>query len=286
MNSTLEQTLIRDLKLDPGTFRKRTLSGGDINECWFLGDGSQQYAIKVNHSQRFPAMLEREVQVLDRLRDSSMSLSIPEVVAVYDDQAGESALVLEWIEESHNPNGEQQLGEGLALLHQTHGKMHGLDHDNYIGCLIQKNKQEDSWPKFWGERRLLDMAERAKDLLGSEKMIELEKLVERLDELLPDAQPSLLHGDLWAGNRLYSSKAAWLIDPAVYYGHYEVDLAMTRLFGGFGSEFYRAYHSVTPLTSNWQERNDIYQLYPLLVHVNLFGGSYVSDVARILKQFQ
>lgn len=286
MRAQLEQELIEKLKLDRNSFRKQALGGGDINEVWKVSDGKDEYAVKLNSSRRFPEMFRREAEGLELLDKNTQTLGIPKPVLLIEDIAGESALVLEWIESAANSSSERDLGLGLAELHRPKASRHGLQTDNYVGSLVQHNSPKESWIQFYGEMRLMDMAERAKEELGTKRMQRMEAFVGKLGDLLPEAEASLLHGDLWGGNKMFSSEKAWLIDPAVYYGHYEVDLAMTRLFGGFGPSFYGAYHSVTPLTSDWQERNDIYQLYPLLVHVNLFGCSYVLKVDNILKRFQ
>ena len=164
----------------------------------------------------------------------------------------------------------------------------GLDHDNYIGSLPQSNHQHTSWVEFFIEERLEKQIALAKNsgALNNSTIQQFNNLFKRLKEIIPEEKPSLLHGDLWNGNYMLAADGcACLIDAAVYYDHREMDLAMTRLFGGFPEEFYESYHETFPLSSGFEERVDIHNLYPLLVHVNLFGGSYISQVKSVLSRF-
>ena len=159
--------------------------------------------------------------------------------------------------------------------------------DNFIGSLPQQNSHYDAWTDFYIANRLLPQFVLAVDTgrLGASDFPSEDKLHTVLSELFEGIRPSLLHGDLWGGNYLISSDGIpYLIDPAVYDGHSEVDLAMSRLFGGFGSRFYAAYHEVIPSQKGSEERNAVYQLYYLLVHLNLFGASYYPSVMQILKR--
>jgi protein-ribulosamine 3-kinase len=181
-----------------------------------------------------------------------------------------------------------QTGRGLAQLHQHSAGEFGLDHDNYIGSLNQYNQKETDWVEFFVNQRLQNQLRMCSDHghadAGLLRMFD--RLFPKLEQYFPHEPPALLHGDLWSGNYLCGNKgAAYLVDPAVYYGHREMDLAMSLLFGGFDREMYHAYHEVFPLENGWKERVDLCNLYPLLVHVNLFGGSYISQVRAILKRF-
>ena len=165
----------------------------------------------------------------------------------------------------------------------------GLDHDNYIGSLAQSNKKHADWISFFMEERIRPQLKLAMDkkLIDEGTVKQFDKLFDHFDRLIPKEKPALLHGDLWNGNFLVSdSSRAALIDPAVYFGHREMDLAMTTLFGGFDSEFYRAYDEVFPLEKGFEKRVDIHNLYPLLVHVNLFGGGYVRQVKAVLNNLK
>jgi fructosamine-3-kinase len=166
--------------------------------------------------------------------------------------------------------------------------LYGLNHNNFIGKLPQSNCQHKNWVDFFIEERIqpqLKMATNA-GKLGMATIKRFEAMYKQLPQLFPDEPPSLLHGDLWGGNYFFDqSGEATIYDPAVYYGNREIELAFTHLFGGFPSAFYRAYEETYPLQSGFSERKDVYNLYPLLVHTNLFGGSYARRVQRIVNQF-
>jgi fructosamine-3-kinase len=189
---------------------------------------------------------------------------------------------------SARPEDLARLGEQLAALHQCTADTFGWEHDNFIGSLPQPNRSRPDWPSFYARERLwpqLRMARRA-GLLTIAETPELPAIEAVCRDLLPTARPALLHGDLWGGNYLIAHTGdPVLIDPATYYGHGEVDLAMSRLFGGFGPSFYAAYEAVRPTPAGGEDRNELYQLYYLLVHLNLFGSSYYSGVNRILRRW-
>jgi fructosamine-3-kinase len=166
---------------------------------------------------------------------------------------------------------------------------HGLDHDGFIGLLPQQNGPCSSWVAFYRDRRIgaqLRLAV-ARGALSSAQIRKTERLMAKLAELIPDGvTPSLLHGDLWSGNTMVGADdRAVLVDPAVYRGHREVELAMTELFGGFPKGFYAGYREVSPVESGYAERRDLYQLYPVLVHVNLFGGGYGRQAEAIVDRY-
>lgn len=177
---------------------------------------------------------------------------------------------------------------GLAKLHQQSADLFGLDHNNYIGSLPQRNDLSNSWVQFFIEQRLKRQLQTGIDGGRIDRVLvgKFESLFEKLPSLLPEEPPSLLHGDLWGGNVMTSPAGdPVLIDPAVYYGHREVDLAMTQLFGGFDSDFLMRYSEALPLMPGYKERLRLYNLYPLLVHVNLFGGGYKAQLEQVLKDF-
>ncbi len=217
-------------------------------------------------------------------------IRIPGVVGITDDAAaGQAFLILDFVEEGRSTGDfDRRFGRALAGLHRHTAPSYGLDHDNYIGRLPQKNDFRDSWTDFFIDCRLEPQFAMARErgFFGGSARQSLDRLAKRLPDLLPDEPPSLLHGDLWGGNYLCDSdNRPVLIDPAVYYGHREAELAFTTMFGGFGRGFYTGYEEAWPLHPGFRDRCDIYNLYPLLVHVNLFGGMYVSQTEAILSRF-
>lgn len=269
----------------------RSVSGGDINEAarLDLNDGTALF-LKYN-SNPLPKLFEVEAKGL-KLLASAKAIRVPRVFAYAEAAAGlPSYLLLEWIDSNSSGSSDliREFGRSLARLHQVAGNSFGLDHDNYIGSLPQSNKQSSSWTEFYRDQRLGEQASLARKsgLMPSRREELFEKLCSKLDQFIPDSEvsPSLLHGDLWGGNYLTTEREAVLIDPAVYYGDREVDIAMTQLFGGFSREFYEGYDEVWPLPSDNAERRDLYQLYPIFVHLNLFGGSYGARVDSILRHY-
>ena len=180
-------------------------------------------------------------------------------------------------------------GTQLAKLHLNHKAKFGFTSDNFIGSLPQSNKQYSDWANFYWHERIAPQLKLAKqnNLLHASKIISEQTAIAVFEELLgKDVKPTLLHGDLWAGNYLIATDGTpYLIDPATYWGHSMVDIAMSKLFGGFGNEFYTAYHEIIPKTDNYNAQIDLYQLYFLLVHLNLFGRSYYGSVSSILKHY-
>jgi protein-ribulosamine 3-kinase len=266
--------------------RADPVSGGDINQAFRvdLADGRRVF-VKTNPSAD-PEMFPAEAQGLDWLRQAA-AVAVPEVLAVSGHQ-GARFLVLEWLE-SGRPRAsfDEELGRGLAALHRAGAPVFGLERDNFIGRLPQSNAHQSSWAAFLAEERLLPMARLASHWLGRDTSSAIERLCTRLDTLMPAEAPARLHGDLWGGNlHVTATGAPCLIDPAVYGGHREMDLGMMRLFGGFSERVFDAYHEAFPLQPGQRERVELCQLYPLLVHVNLFGESYVSAVRRALARYE
>ncbi|WP_338874284.1 fructosamine kinase family protein [Spirosoma sp. SC4-14] len=262
------------------------LSGGDINTAAQVFSSEGVFFIKWNHAER-QDMFETEARGLDLLRQTD-ALYIPQVVG-YGQQSDKSYLILEYIDPG-TPNRTywENLGQSLALIHSHTQAKFGLSFANYIGSLPQSNSLTTNGIDFFFEQRLLPQAGMAlyKGLLSKSVYDALFRLRNHLPSILPNERPALLHGDLWSGNVIVTENGGpALIDPAVYFGYREADLAFTRLFGGFAEAFYEAYDEAFPLEDGFNERVSIYNLYPLLVHVNLFGSGYVSGVERVLKQF-
>jgi fructosamine-3-kinase len=261
------------------------VTGGDINSafCMQLGDGRRVFA--KTQARALPAMFAREASGLGWLAQAN-ALRVPQVLASSDDP-GCAFLALEWIEPG-KPRADhaERLGRGLAALHRHGAPSFGLDHDNYLATLPQLNQPSPRWPEFYAERRLQPLLARAVDCGTASAGMQrgLERVIARIATLCgPDEPPARLHGDLWGGNALCDEHGApVLIDPAVYGGHREIDLAMMRLFGGFPQRAFDAYHEASPLAPGHEERIPLYQLYPLLAHVNLFGASYAASLERAL----
>jgi len=265
------------------------VSGGDINEAFEarLDDGRTVF-LKTN-DRADPAMFPAEARGLRWLAEAG-ALRVPEVVAVSSGDAGVPAfLALEHIASGRPRAGfDEELGRGLATLHRFFAPSFGLDHDNFIGRLPQSNEPRQSWSEFYRSCRLeAQLAQAPAGLVDSSLRHAFDALFARLSDLVgPPEAPARLHGDLWGGNlHVDEGGAPCIIDPAVYGGHREVDLAMMKLFGGFGSRVFAAYAEAFPLASGHEDRVPLYQLYPLLVHVNLFGQSYLSSVRRALARY-
>ncbi|MCE3278911.1 MAG: fructosamine kinase family protein [Bacteroidetes bacterium] len=264
-----------------------SVSGGSINDAYRIETTNGSYFLKLNDPDKFPGMFEAEVKGLQLLADNS-TLKIPEFI-VLNKSTETSFLVLEYIEAGSKTSASfREFGRLFADMHSHTNKYFGLDQDNYIGSLKQTNSFHSSWSEFFIEERLRKQLKLAFDdrKVNSAMNVLFEKLFKKMDNLFPSEKPSLLHGDLWSGNFMISKEnTPCIFDPAVYYGHREMDIAMTKLFGGFDDSFYRAYNEHFPLENGWKERIDLCNLYPLMVHVNLFGGSYVMEVEMILKRF-
>ncbi len=259
----------------------RALSGGDVNDAWrvTLSDGRAVFV--KTHEDAEADMFPLEAEGLAWLAEAN-AIRTPRVLA-----ASASLLALELIEPGPRaPDFAERLGRELAALHRFGADGFGWREDNFIASLRQDNTREADWPSFYARRRLEPMLRRASERgLASAAMTKgFDRLFAKIEELAGPAEPpSRLHGDLWGGNcHVGEDGAPVLIDPAVYGGHREMDLAMMQLFGGFSERTFDAYHEAWPLAPGWRERTPLYQLYPLLVHVVLFGGSYVGAVERAL----
>ncbi|QHV98446.1 fructosamine kinase family protein [Spirosoma endbachense] len=262
------------------------LSGGDINTAAQVFSSEGVFFIKWNHTDQHD-MFETEARGLDLLRQTD-ALHIPQVIG-YGQQLDKSYLILEYIDPGSPANNYwESLGQALAVMHSHTQTKFGLNFSNYIGSLPQTNTLTANGADFFFEQRLLPQAGLAlyKGLLSKTAYDALFRLQARLPELIPNERPALLHGDLWSGNVMVTETGQpALIDPSVYYGFREAELAFTKLFGGFAQRFYEAYDEAFPLLDGFNDRVAIYNLYPLLVHVNLFGSGYVSGVERVLNQF-
>ncbi len=261
----------------------KPLSGGDINNVFLLKCDEGNFVIKLNTASAFPGMFEVEAKGL-RLLKQSGSFKIPNVVAdgVFQNS---SYLILEYIAvgtKSHNF--WELFAENLSKLHKTSSKQFGLDHNNFIGSLPQKNEFESIASDFYISQRLDPQFK-----LASEKGYKFKNLTDfykNISAEIPNEPPSLIHGDLWGGNYLVSENGnPVLIDPALAFAPREMDLAMMKLFGGFSEEVFSNYNDILPLAHGWKDRVPLWQLYYLLVHLNIFGSGYLQQVKAIMKPF-
>ena len=264
------------------------IAGGDINQAHQvqLADGRRLFVKTNARSPR--GMFAAEARGLRWLAEAG-ALRIPRVVAVSPPEDAQQFLVLDLIA-SGRPAADfdESLGRGLAALHRAGAPDFGLDHDNFIGWLPQANAPLATWAEFYRTRRLEPQLRRAVDEGTATPRLRrgFERLFSVFDDLVgPPEPPARLHGDLWNGNLLCDDRGApCLIDPAVYGGHREIDLAMMRFFGGFGERVFAAYEEAWPLADGHAARVPLYQLYPLMVHVNLFGGGYVGSAEAMLDR--
>jgi len=269
--------------------RTGAVGGGCINDARVVDTSAGRVFVKHNDAGLYPGMFEAEARGLQLLADAG-TLKVPEVVG-WGDAGSHSMLVLEYIEGGvRRADFWEAFGAGLAQMHRQKPQTarFGLDHDNYIGSLPQRNKRHSGWVDFFVAERLEVQLKMARDAgkVGKEMVRMFGALYPHLPDFFPEEPPALLHGDLWSGNYMTGPEGqAAIIDPAVYYGHRYMDLGMSKLFGGFSTEFYQAYAEAYPMDAAWQQCMDIANLYPLMVHVNLFGGGYPASVKSVLRRF-
>ncbi len=265
----------------------RGIMGGQISHAFEVSSDAASYFLKTNSTAQAAAMFKTEAAGLALLALSA-SIKLPEVIDFGTTSVG-SYILMSFHSSGMRPKGFwEDFGAALAQFHRTTAPDFGLDHNNFIGSLPQSNGQHSTWPSFYWEERIMPQLKISECQKGMQTIDfqEFEKFYLRLSDLFPEEPPALVHGDLWSGNFLCGTDGApVLFDPAASFSHREMDLAMTRLFGGFDRPFYRGYEEVWPLAPGFEERLPAYQLYYLLVHMNLFGGSYLRSVREILKHF-
>ena len=280
-----EKEVIQDLLKEENyeVFRISPLSGGSINRVYLLETSRGKIVLKLNEAGKFPEMFTAEKEGLLALLESH-SLDVPKPL-----KAGEKGkhafLLLEYKEpRSQKSNFWSLFAEGLAQLHRNTNDRIGFAHSNYIGSLPQYNRWKTSASEFYISERLKPQFKMASE--NGFDFHNLEVFYKNIEALIPEEPPSLLHGDLWNGNYLSNEKGEpCLIDPAVSYGPREMDLAMMRLFGGFPEAVFSQYHEIFPLAEGHEERTPLWQLYYQLVHLNIFGRSYLPGVQKIVSQF-
>ena len=278
----LNKILKKEIGISPN--RINQLYGGDINLVYHCIFDDKDLVIKVNDSNKFPQMFEKEKLGLDLL--SRSYFKIPEVISVGTFKEY-NYIIIEYIKQGNNLNWDL-FGENLAKLHRITNDKFGLDHNNYIGSLVQNNSFDNEWSSFYSNNRILNLTKivRNKKLIDKKDCNLIDQLCRNLKNIIPKAKPSLIHGDLWSGNLLCNeNKEPVLIDPAAYYGHPEMDLAMLSLFGNYPESALKKYKEVYPLENGFNERKEVHQLYPLLVHLILFGRQYYNSIKKILLKF-
>ena len=271
---------------------RQSVSGGDINEAYRLSLSNGEEAFLKVHAKVGNNFFSAEANGLTALKEAGAN--VPEVLGLGNTANGAKFLLLRY-ERSSRPAGNYwiALGHSLANMHRantekfTKDGTYGFYENNFIGATPQKNKPHVGWIDFFREERLGAQMKLADRYFDKEDRRLCQKLLSDLGEFLQKPSfPSLLHGDLWSGNVMPDRFGnPMLIDPAVYVGHHEADLAMTELFGGFSPAFYDAYCEIIPHNPGYAQRRDIYNLYHLLNHLNIFGGSYLASVRRILKRY-
>lgn len=275
---------LRARDLTPADGVPRGVGGGDISAAWCLETEKGPVFLKTGGAETQP-MFAAEAAGLGVLK-AARAVCVPEVFAV-GATASDSFLVLEWLSlDSPNSNADRRLGRQLAELHKVSADAHGWCRDNTIGLTPQINTWTESWTDFYRQHRLRFQLELAANNGFDGKLQRLgQRLLEELPQLFAahEPVPSLLHGDLWSGNKASVDGEPVIFDPAVYYGDRETDLAMTRLFGGFSQDFYAAYEKVWPLPPGHRARLGVYQLYHVLNHLNLFGGAYLGRAEALIN---
>lgn len=264
-----------------------SVHGGDINQCFCITGKKKKYFLKINNFQEYPLMFEKEANGLKALK-REFSLIVPEVIK-HGVDGHFQYLILEWLDKgTAQKKSMYDLGAALAQMHKINQPYFGWQEDNFIGSLRQSNIQMEDWSSFYAQCRIMPMAEKLFTNKNFDKkdLTDTESFCKKINTLFPNEPASLLHGDLWSGNFMITStgKAA-IFDPAVYYGHREMDIGMSRLFGGFDISFYAGYNDVYPLEKEWQKRISLTQFYPILVHSVLFGGHYIQFAKEIIRKF-
>ncbi|SFB90720.1 hypothetical protein SAMN04487907_1011124 [Zunongwangia mangrovi] len=260
-----------------------SLSGGDINDVFLLNTTEGKKVVKMNSATKFPGMFEAEMAGMKALK-AAEAIDVPQMIDVYTEN-DYSCLLMEHRETgSRSSNFWTVFGKQMADLHKNTQPKFGFSEDNYIGSLPQQNNEHENIVDFYNEERLEPQFKLAKEQaydLGDTK-----KFCSELYDLIPQEKPALIHGDLWNGNYLVNAEGSpCLIDPAVAYAPREMDLSMMKLFGGFDSVLFNTYFEEFPVEKGFDDRVPIWQLYYLLVHLNLFGTGYLGSCKNIIDRY-
>jgi fructosamine-3-kinase len=276
ISSTLSQTFV--------IHNRQSIGGGCINQGYKVSDGSRTFFVKLNRAAQV-AMFEAEAMGLADMAKTN-SIRVPQPICFGVAEA-DCYLVLEWLELGRgNAASQREMGKQLAQMHQFQGATaFGWSSSNTIGSTPQLNPWTNDWAEFWQQHRIgyqLELAQKRGANFPASSA-----LLAAIPDLLADHQPkpAIVHGDLWGGNAAVTDAGEPVIfDPATYWGDREVDLAMTELFGGFSADFYAGYNQVYPVDPGYQKRKKLYNLYHILNHYNLFGGSYLGQSNRMIEE--
>lgn len=286
-NELYEQVIYQNLGPLAELKSASLIAAGSHNQGIRLDTNEGAFFLKLNFDHEKDTLV-KEAEGLNRIRKSTF-LKVPEVFGC--GRIGDyNYLLSEFIQSGrYSLDYWENLGLGLAHLHLTQQTKFGLDHDNYIASLFQKNLESETWLDFYIEHRLEPLLGKAyfDRLIPLDFLKKFQEIYPRLESIFPNEKPALVHGDLWSGNVISTQSGdPCLIDPAIYFGHREMDIAFSRLFGGFDNRFYESYESILPMEPGFENRIGIYNLYPLLVHLNLFGIAYLPGIEKIIKRFQ
>lgn len=286
----MEENIIKNLaenSLQQNVTSLHPLSGGDINWAYQIKTEKEAYFLKLNLSDKYPDMLKKEAYALQYISENSC-FKTPRVLS-FGIQQNYQYLFLEYIPSGKNTQETQALlGERLAKMHKQKQPYFGYIHDNYMGTVQQNNFQSSNWEDFFSQCRLIPLTKKLfdKGYFSREQVQQCDFLCKEIKNIYPKESPSLIHGDLWAGNYMTDlNSEPVLIDPSISYSHREMDIAMTLLFEGFSENFYTTYQTHYPLEKNWKQRIEISQLYPLLIHALLFKGHYINHCKSILEKY-
>jgi fructosamine-3-kinase len=262
-----------------------SVSGGSINDAYRYSVGNEEFFIKFNN--KVEGIIEKEVDGLRAISDLNC-IATPELI-LFEKVSGYEVMVLSFIKSGlKSIQAWEKFGEQLAEMHSKPAAFYGWHQDNFIGSLPQSNEKADDFIDFFINQRIKPQIQLAlqNHYFTNKELNLFEDLFEKLNEILPETEPSLVHGDLWGGNFMIGEEGSpYLIDPSIHFNFRETDIAFTHLFGGFDSKFYEAYNANFPLEPGFQDRIPLYNLYPLLVHLNLFGRGYYSSVVNCLNQY-
>lgn len=292
---SLEEALTALFGRGAAIAKTERIYGGDINEAYSLTIRDGHRIFMKTNGEKDASFFAAEAAGLCAIARTG-AVGTPQILGFGADagRIGRSFLLLEFVSAKRKVSDYwERLGRELAAMHRADTKSlvpdgkFGFDNDNYIGMRQQINTPHESWIVFFRDCRLKPQFHAAARCFDAADIRRITRLMDHLENFLAEPDyPSLLHGDLWAGNVMTGNDGkAWLIDPAVYVGHSEADIAMTELFGGFPAAFYDAYREAGILPSDYRERRDLYNLYHLLNHLNMFGGGYLSSVKRIVERY-